>query len=154
MPFDHHNIDEICVTDITYIDLATSIPRCFAVDNHMKKEIVINPLKRYQQQLPSIIHSDGEGQYRSHDYRELLETYSIEHSMSKPGTPVDNAVIESFHKTIKRELIYPIRHKTKAEMKVLIYDYLTQYHIYERMHVKFMMTPYKHQLLLESKVVS
>ncbi len=40
--------------------------------------------------------------------------------MSEPATPVDNAVVESFFKSIKRELVYPNKHKTKAEMKVLI----------------------------------
>ena len=165
--FNNHNVDEIWVTDnsyikcidgrlnlSTYIDLATRIPRCCSIGNYMKKDIVIKPLKKYAQSFPMIIHTDGGGQYHSHDYRELLESHSIEHLMSEAGTPVDNAVIESFHKTIKRELIYPNRHKTKAEMKVLIYDYLTQYYIYERIHTKFMMTPYKHQLLLGSKVVS
>jgi len=44
--------------------------------------------------------------------------------MSEPGTPVDNAVVESYHRSIKRELIYPNKHKTKAELKILIIDYL------------------------------
>ena len=61
--------------------------------------------------------------------------------MSEPGTPVDNAVIESYHRSIKRELIYPNKNKTKAEMKVLIHEYLTNYYITQRIHTKFKMTP-------------
>jgi putative transposase len=65
--------------------------------------------------------------------------------MSNRDTPVDNAVIESFHNAIKRELIKPNRHKTKAEMKVLIDNYLQRYYIHDRIHTKFMMTPIKYQ---------
>jgi putative transposase len=65
--------------------------------------------------------------------------------MSEPGTPVDNAVIESFHKSIKTELIYPNRNKTKAEMKVLIHDYLTRYYVNQRIHTKFRKTPKRHE---------
>lgn len=156
--FDQEVIDAIWVTDITYIicsdgrlylstyiDLTTRIPRCFSVENHMRKSIVIDPLMRYQGKYPGIIHSDRGSQYRSYAYQELLENHQILHSMSEPGTPVDNAVIESFHRSIKRELIIPNKHKTKAEMKVLIHDYLTDYYPNKRIHTKLKMTPSKFQ---------
>ncbi len=73
--------------------------------------------------------------------QEFLDKYGIIHSMSEPGTPVDNAVVESYHRSIKRELIYPNKHKTKAEMKVLIIDYLTDYYVNKRIHTKLNMTP-------------
>ena len=63
------------------------------------------------------------------------------HSMSHPGTLVDNAVIESFHRSIKRELIDPNKYKTRAELSLLLQDYLTDYYINKRVHTKFMMTP-------------
>lgn len=111
----------------------------------LKIHIVIDPLLQYDGKLPTIIHGDRGSQYTSHRYQELLESKEIQHSMSAPGTPVDNAVIESFHKSIKRELIYPNRHKTKAEMKVLITKYISDYYIHERIHTKFMMTPHKYE---------
>jgi putative transposase len=156
--FNDSMIDEIWVTDITYvpcsdgrvylstyIDLSTRIPRCYKVDSSMKKEIVIEPLKAFKGSKPKLVHTDQGSQYTSYAYAELLEGLSIQHSMSNRGTPVDNAVIESFHNTIKRELIKPNHHKTKAEMKVLIGHYLMQYYTHERIHTKFMMTPYKYQ---------
>lgn len=152
--FNQTIIDRVWVTDITYIqckdgrlylstyiDLTTRIPRCFKVHTNMKKHIVIDPIKNYKGNLPEIIHSDRGSQYRSYDYRDLLESKGIIHSMSEPGTPVDNAVIESYHRSIKRELIYPNKNKTKAEMKVLIHEYLTNYYITQRIHTKFKMTP-------------
>jgi len=166
--FDQETIDAIWVTDITYItcsdgrlylstyiDLTTRIPRCFAVKTHMRKDIVINPLKYYKGTLPKMIHSDRGSQYRSYDYQELLEIHGITHSMSEPGTPVDNAVIESYHRSIKRELILPNRHKTKAEMKVLIEDYLMDYYPNKRIHTKLKMTPkkFESQLLMSSNLL-
>ena len=46
--------------------------------------------------------------------QEFLDKYGIIHSMSEPGTPVDNAVVESYHRSIKRELIYHNKHKNKS----------------------------------------
>ena len=71
--------------------------------------------------------------------------------MSEPGTPVDNAVIESYHKSIKRELIYTNKHKTKAEMKVLIHEYLTNYYVKQRIHTKFNMTPLQFEALIQTR---
>lgn len=154
--FNQDIVDAIWVTDITYIscldgrlylstyiDLTTRIPRCFSIENHMKKSIVIDPLVDYKGKYPDFIHSDRGSQYRSYAFQEVLEKHGIVHSMSEPGTPVDNAVVESYHRTIKRELIYPNKHKSKAEMKVLIIDYLTDYYPDKRIHTKLKMTPKK-----------
>lgn len=107
----------------------------------MRKSIVMDPLNQYKGKYPDIAHSDRGSQYRSYAFQELLEKYHITHSMSEPGTPVDNAVIESYHRSIKRELIIPNRHKTMAEMKVLIHEYLTDYYPNKRIHTKLKMTP-------------
>lgn len=162
--FDQAIIDRVWVTDITYIqckdgrlylstyiDLTTRIPRCFKVHANMKKHIVIDPIRNYKGSLPEIIHSDRGSQYRSYDYRDLLESKRITHSMSEPGTPVDNAVIESYHKSIKRELIYPNKNKTKAEIKVLIHEYLTNYYVNQRIHTKFKMTPAQYESQIQSR---
>ena len=156
--FNQDDIDAVWVTDITYIscsdgrlylstyiDLATRIPRCFAISTSMKKEIVLRPLEQYRKTLPGVIHSDRKSQYRSHRYCDLLEEKQILHSMSQPGTPVDNAVVESFFKSIKRERVHPNMHKTKVEMRVLIQDYLLDYYVHKRIHTKFIMTPHKHE---------
>lgn len=156
--FTQTDIDYIWVTDITYIpcsdgrlylstyiDLTTRIPRCYQLSTSMKKKIVLDPIREYRGELPKIIHGDRGSQYTSYAYSELLEKHGIQHSMSAPGTPVDNAVIESFHRSIKRELIIPNRHKTKAEMKVLISNYIDRYYIHDRIHTKFMMTPNKYE---------
>ena len=163
--FNQQIMDNVWVTDITYItcsdgrlylstyiDLTTRIPKCFEVNTHMKKSIVINPLIQYKKKLPNIIHSDRGSQYCSFDYQSVLESNHIRHSMSAPGTPVDNAVIESYHRTIKRELIIPNKNREKAELKILIYDYLTQYYSNKRIYTKFKMTPSKYEQTLLSVI--
>lgn len=71
--------------------------------------------------------------------------------MSEPGTSVDNAVIKSYHKSIKRELIYPKKNKTRAEMKVLIREYLTNYYSNQRIHTKYKMTPLQFQSAIQTR---
>ncbi|MFV0380910.1 MAG: integrase core domain-containing protein [Breznakia sp.] len=104
---------------------------------------------------PDIIHSDRGYQYRSYVYQVLLEKHHIQHSMSESRTPVDNAVIASYHRSIKRELIILNRHKTMAEMKVHIEEYLSKYYPNKRIHTKLKMTPRKFEenLLMSSNLL-
>lgn len=53
-----------------------------------------------------VFHSDRGTQYRSHAFREKLEKYGMVQSLSRPGNPHDNAVIESFFSSMKREELY------------------------------------------------
>ncbi|HFE9852376.1 TPA: transposase [Enterococcus faecalis] len=113
--FEQSQIDAVWVTDITYIpcndarlylstyiDLATRIPLCYMMDSNMKKEIIVQSLEIYKGELPTVIHSDRGSQYRSLSCQELSTDHHITHSMGQPGTPIYNAVIESFHRSIKR----------------------------------------------------
>jgi transposase InsO family protein len=53
-----------------------------------------------------IHHSDRGVQYASHDYVSLLIKYGFRLSMARKGNPYDNAVAESFIKTLKVEEVY------------------------------------------------
>ncbi|MBS5800690.1 MAG: IS3 family transposase [Clostridiales bacterium] len=53
-----------------------------------------------------ILHSDQGFQYTSYEYRAICEANGITISMSRKGTPSDNAPIESFHSSLKRETLY------------------------------------------------
>ena len=70
----------------------------------MKESIVLDPLHHFKRTRPGMIHSDRGSQYHSYAFQDYLENHPITHSVSEPLTPVDNAVIESFHRSIKREL--------------------------------------------------
>ena len=59
--------------------------------------------KQYPEQK-LILHSDQVSVYASKSYNELLPMYNITRSMSRAGTPTDNAAMESINGWIKAEL--------------------------------------------------
>ena len=61
-------------------------------------------LKKQHPEYHMILHSDQGSVYASKKYNELLPSYGITHSMSRAGTPTDNAAMESINGWIKAEL--------------------------------------------------
>ena len=55
-------------------------------------------------------------------------------SVSRPGTPLDNAVAGSFFKTLKRELAEERSYGTRGEAKQDVFKYIELYYNRERMH--------------------
>ena len=56
------------------------------------------------------------------------------HSQSRRGNPYDNAVMESFFRSFKREFLYQHHFKAKAEVVSETIDYLENYYNNERIH--------------------
>ena len=81
-----------------------------------------------------IHHSDRGSQYCSADYVDCLEENRFRISMSRKGDPYDNACIESFHATIKKELIYRSRFKTREEARKAISNYIDVFYNLRRRH--------------------
>ena len=52
-----------------------------------------------------VIHTDQGSQYTSTKFQSVLRIIEERSTMSRKGNPCDNALMESFYKTIKRELI-------------------------------------------------
>lgn len=60
-----------------------------------------------RQPAPGLVHHSNRGvQYASHDYAELLKAHGMVISMSRKGNHYDNAIAESFMKTLKYEEVY------------------------------------------------
>jgi transposase InsO family protein len=74
-----------------------------------------------------IIHSDRGMPYRSNRWKELMETYTINPSMSRKANCIDNACIESFFSFIKAERKELKIVKDIEEAKQIIYDYIRYY---------------------------
>ena len=76
-------------------------------------------------------HSDHGVQYASGEYRELLKAGGLEPSMSRKGNPDDNAVMESFNATCKRECVGLAEehggYATRAEATADFFDYVEKY---------------------------
>src|SRR5205807_365221 len=94
----------------------------------MTRELVLDALeKAYKRRKPEpglIHHSDRGSQYASHEYREKLQTYKMIGSMSRKGNCYDNACIESFHSTLKKELVYQTKFKTRKQAMRELYAYI------------------------------
>ena len=85
----------------------------------------------------SLVFHDGQGsQYASRAFRRCLESHGIAQSMSRPGNPWDNAVAESFFKTLRRELINDRRYKTGDEARQEVFKYVELHYNRQRLHSK------------------
>ena len=133
--------NQIWVTDITYIpteegwlyctghkDIFTGEVVGYAMNNRMTKNLVSQSLFRAvaaKRPEPGLIHhSDRGSQYCAHEYRKLLEQFSIKASMSRKGNCFDNAPMESFWGTLKNELIYHRRYRTREQAIREITEYI------------------------------
>jgi len=74
-----------------------------------------------------IFHSDQGSEYRSDAYRNTIKEANMVSSMSRSGTPTDNAYVESFYKTLKNELVHHWKFKTLVECVARIIDYIEFY---------------------------
>jgi len=68
-------------------------------------------------------HSDRGSQYASHDFQKLLLRNGMLCSMSRKGNCWDNAPMESFFHTLKTELIYHCRFKTREQAKRAVFEF-------------------------------
>lgn len=81
-----------------------------------------------------IHHSDRGSQYASSEYQEILQRAGITCSMSRRGNCWDNAPVESFFATLKRELIYRKRYRSRTEARADIFAYLEVWYNRKRIH--------------------
>nr|WP_231380079.1 IS3 family transposase [Flavobacterium sp. CG_9.1] len=82
-----------------------------------------------------IFHSDRGVQYASKKFVNVLDSYKkITRSMSRKGNCWDNAVAESFFKSLKTELIYGNKLISKEQMKLEIFEYIEIWYNRKRRH--------------------
>ena len=95
-----------------------------------------------------VFHSDRGIQYASKEFRNQLKTNSlIIQSMSRKGNCWDNAVAESFFKTLKTEMIYHNKFKNKQEAKTAKFEYIEIWYNRKRLHSSLgYKTPYQIEL--------
>ena len=74
-----------------------------------------------------MFHSDAGVQYTSKEFFCLLKSKDVIQSVSRPGTPLDNAVAESFFATFKKEELYHREYHTYEELKKGIDEYILFY---------------------------
>jgi transposase InsO family protein len=79
-------------------------------------------------------HSDRGVQYAARDYQRLLAGAGISCSMSRKGNCWDNACVESFFGTLKKELIHDRRYATREEAKQDVFEYIEVFYNRQRRH--------------------
>jgi putative transposase len=82
-----------------------------------------------------IFHSDRGVQYACNEFRKLLESNPlIIRSMSRRGNCWDNAVAESFFKTLKSECIYQNKFTDKEQAALVVFEYIEAWYNRKRLH--------------------
>ena len=122
----------------TVIDLFSRKVIGWSMNNNMRADLVNNALLMaiWQRKPPKglIWHTDRGSQYCSDSHSKLAKQHGIIQSMSRKGNCWDNAVAESFFGTIKTELIYQHKFRTREEAKDAIFEYIEVFYNRIRMH--------------------
>lgn len=144
-------INQLWVTDITYIRLRNNFVFLaaildafsrrvigWALDHHLRAELCIQALEMAlaARHFPKgvIHHSDRGVQYCSKEYTALLAKHGMRGSMARCGNPYDNAIAESFWKTLKYEQVYRNEYRTLKEARADIATFIERVYNHQRLH--------------------
>ena len=133
--------DSAWVTDITYIrtyegwlylavvmDLYSRMVIGWSMKSTLAKEIVLDALLmalwRRSPNQDVVIHSDQGSQYSSDEWDRFCKAHGFVPSVSRRGNCYDNAAMESFFSSLKKEKIRRHIFKTREEAKAEIFDYI------------------------------
>ncbi len=120
------------------IDLHSRRVVGWAVSNRLKKGLALQALNRavaLRNPPPGCIHHTDRGsQYCSHDYQKRMRQLGLKVSMSRKGNCWDNAVVETFFKTIKAELIWRNKWQTRQQVTVALFQYINGFYNSRRRH--------------------
>lgn len=99
----------------------------------LTKSALAMALNRRQPKAGCVFHSDQGIEYAAHDYRAAVEEAGLTRSMSRKGTPLDNARVESFFHSMKTEVIHgkPIENHIEGVTRIMEY---TDFYNRERLH--------------------
>jgi putative transposase len=143
--------NEVWVADITYIptregwlylaaveDLYSRRVVGWSIADHLESRLVVDALElAVQRRLPDeglLAHSDRGSQYASEHYQLLLAKHGIACSMSRQADCWDNAPMESFFASLKKELVHDADFATRAEARAALVEYLEVFYNNQRRH--------------------
>jgi putative transposase len=101
-------------------------------------------LARQRPRLGLIFHSDQGSQYTSSEFKAALQSAGAVQSMSRPGMPYDNAIVESFFSSLKNELVHHERFRDQDHARAKVFDYIEGFYSRKRRHQSLgYMTPHE-----------
>lgn len=148
--FDMDRPNQAWVSDVTYLQIDENRPKCYflcvIMDLYSRKIIVHSVGESNSKRLINltlkkavevrdihkdlVFHSDRGSNYTSKSFGDLINEYGFIQSFSKPGTPYDNAVIESFFQNFKIECFnHYFNIKSKKELINIVDEYVNFYNI-------------------------
>jgi transposase InsO family protein len=149
--FNPSEANEVWLADITYIptregwlylaaveDLFSRRVVGWSMDDSMESRLVVDALEMaVQRRLPDeglLAHSDRGSQYASEHYQLLLGKHGITCSMSRRADCWDNAPMESFFASLKKELVHDADFATRAEARAALFEYIEVFYNGQRRH--------------------
>ena len=144
-------VNQLWVADITYIRLLLEFVFLavildafsrravgWALGRTLEAELTLAALSmalKQRRPAPGLVHHSDRGvQYAAKDYVALLSKHGIVISMSRRGNPFDNAICESFLKTLKYEEVYREDYRDYEEAKTGIEHFIEQVYNEKRLH--------------------
>lgn len=110
----------------------------WSVSDSLESKIVLDALeiamKNTSPNAEIIFHSDRGSQYASDAYRKFLKNKEIKPSMSRRGNCYDNAYVESWFGTFKKECVYRKNFSTEAEARSIAFEYIETWYNKKRKH--------------------
>ena len=145
-------VNQLWVADITYVRLAEGFVYLavvldafsrraigWAMEDHLQASLALAALEMALTSrtiTPGLLvhHSDRGVQYACRDYIDRLEAYAIQPSMSRVGCPYDNAMAESFMKTLKQEEVDGRSYRDLMQARQAIEHFLAEVYNRQRLH--------------------
>jgi putative transposase len=149
--FSASRMNEIWLSDITYIwtwegwmylaavmDVYNRQIVGWTLSDRLSKALVADPLlkalKECNPQAGLIFHSDRGSQYASHKVKKILKAWHIQQSMCGKGNCYDNAMMESFFSSLKKELVHLMTFHSKDQARRAIFEYIEIFYNRQRRH--------------------
>ena len=143
--------NRVWASDITYIptrtgwlylavvlDLYSRRVVGWAARESLDEQLAVDALEQALEDrtpAPGLLHHSDRGvQYAADIYRQLLCCWEAECSMSRKGNCWDNAVVESFFATLKRELVHGADFDDRESAQSALFDYIEVFYNRQRQH--------------------